>query len=63
MSMVSAKTLEITGVRSPDLSRCREIFGKYSKFYKDNIWHEFWFEYTYWSNGKIKTMKEFSAVE
>lgn len=36
MSMVSAKTLEITGVRSPDLSRCREIFGKYSKFYKED---------------------------
>ncbi len=24
---------------------------------------EIWSEYTYWSNGKIKTMKEFSAVE
>ena len=36
MSMVSAKTLEITGVRSPDLSKCREIFGKYSKFYKED---------------------------
>ena len=35
MSMVSVKTLEIAGVRTPDLSKCKEVFEKYSKFYKE----------------------------
>ena len=35
MSMVSVKTLEIAGVRVPDLSKCKDIFEKYSKFYKE----------------------------
>ena len=34
MSMVSAKTLEIAGVRRPDPARCRDVFEKYAKFYK-----------------------------
>lgn len=34
MSMVSAKTLEVAGVRRPDPSKCRDVFEKYAKFYK-----------------------------
>ena len=34
MSMVSAKTIEVAGVRRPDLSKCKEVFEKYAKFYK-----------------------------
>ena len=34
MSMVSSKTIETAGVRRPDLSKCREVFEKYSRFYK-----------------------------
>ncbi len=35
MSMVSVKTIEIAGVKVPDLSKCKDIFEKYSKFYKE----------------------------
>ena len=34
MSMASAKTIEIAGIRRPDPSKCQEVFRKYAKFYK-----------------------------
>ena len=34
MSMVSVKTIEVAGIRRPELSKCKEVFEKYAKFYK-----------------------------